>query len=264
MKVLVSNLGDYLFCPRNLYLKEKMGLGAQLCNESAKGFLLHQARRELSLRQHVIVEKAVDFKGIKGAVSDELDLILPDLAQRHGERLEDVDFDKLVPEIEEELSPDLRRLTDRLSYLVSEAGRDRALEKIKPWRTEYLADSEKLGLRGVADKVLKEGGNYYPVDIKTSVPGEGVWEADKVLICAYSLLLEEALNCKKSISSGFVEYVRVHETRPVMNSDDLRRKVLEVRDEVISLLEGDVPEICPHGSGRKCDSCSIRDECYEV
>jgi CRISPR-associated protein Cas4 len=264
MKVLVSSLGDYLFCPRNLYLKEKMGLGAELRDDSAMGFLLHHARRELSLRQHVIVEKAVDFKGIRRAVSDELDLILPYLAQRHGEKLEDIDFGKLVPKIEEELSSDVLRLCDRLSYLVSEAGRDRAIEKIKPWKTEYLVESEKLGLQGVADKVLKEGGNYYPVDIKTAIPGEGVWEADKVLICAYSLLLEETLNSGKPVSSGFVEYVRVHETRPVMNSEDLRRKVLEVRAEVVSLLEGEVPEICPHGSGRKCDSCSIKDDCYEV
>jgi CRISPR-associated protein Cas4 len=264
MKVLVSNLGDYLFCPRNLYLKERMGLGAELHDDSARGFLLHHARRELSLRQHLIVEKAGDFKGIKKAVFDELDLILPDLAQRHGERLEDVDFDKLVPKIEEDLSSDVKRLGDRLSYLVSEAGRDRALEMLKPWKIEYSVESEKLGLSGVTDKVLKEGNQYYPVDIKTAFPGEGVWEADKVLICAYSLLLEEALNSGKPISSGFVEYVRVHETRPVMNSEDLRKKVHDVRDEVISLLEGDIPDICPHGSGRKCDSCSIKDECYEV
>jgi CRISPR/Cas system-associated exonuclease Cas4 (RecB family) len=264
MKVLVSNLGDYMFCPRNLYLKEKLGLGAELRDDSAKGFLLHHARRELSLRQHLIVEKAGDFKGIRKAVSDELDLILPDLAQRHGERLEDVDLVKLVPKLEDELSTDVRRLCDRLSYLISEAGHERAIEKITPWRTDYLVESETLGLRGIADKVLKEGGNYYPVDIKTTVPGESVWEADKVLVCAYSLLIEEALNSGKPISSGFVEYVRVHETRPVMNSEDLRKKVHDVRDEVISLLEGDIPDICPHGSGRKCDSCSIKDECYEV
>lgn len=52
--------------------------------------------------------------------------------------------------------------------------------------------------------------------------------------------------------------------RPVMYTDSLRKSVMDTRDSVFGLLEGAVPDICPHGNGKKCESCGYAKRCYEI
>ena len=52
--------------------------------------------------------------------------------------------------------------------------------------------------------------------------------------------------------------------RPVMTTEQLMRRVINARDNIIEILGGRVPEICPHGSGKKCEACGFRERCYEI
>jgi CRISPR/Cas system-associated exonuclease Cas4 (RecB family) len=81
-------------------------------------------------------------------------------------------------------------------------------------------------------------------------------------VCGYVLLCEEKFNQK--IRYGYVEYTQICEKKPVLASEALRRKTLETRDKVLEIRNGLIPEICPHGSGRKCDACGLKEECYTV
>lgn len=82
--------------------------------------------------------------------------------------------------------------------------------------------------------------------------------------CAYAMLLEDKFQLKEPILFGFVEYTKAQEKRPVMTTEKLRRKVIEARDEIIDIFHGNIPEICPHGNGKKCQSCCYRGQCYEI
>lgn len=263
MKISVSNISDYLFCPRNLYLKEYMGLGERLSGNTLKDFILHRVRRELALRQDVVLERASGSKRIRDELESELNNILGDLPALCNGKIDGVDFEGCVSDVRSEISSDLRRISERLLFIVEEGGFSKVVEKFKPWRKEYWVESERLGLVGVIDKVFRSGDNYFVSDIKTVFPGEEVWETDKVSVCAYSMLLEEEIGCRK-LGYGFVEYAPVAESRPVLITDVLRKKVLALRDEVVSVLTGDLPDICPHGSGRRCESCSVMEECYGI
>jgi len=49
-----------------------------------------------------------------------------------------------------------------------------------------------------------------------------------------------------------------------MTTEKLRREVINTRDSIIEILQGKIPEICPHGSGKKCEACGYRERCYEI
>lgn len=263
MKIHVSSINQYMFCPRSVYLSGVLQLEPQPSVERAKGLLGHAIRKELSLRQSRILKKIQDVGDLKEALLNELENILEDVPYIYRDLLEGVDIEEYVSEIRPELLNEIKIMKEKIEIMIDEIGLKDSLNRITPWRMEYPLKSDKLKFSGRIDKVMKED-DYFPVEIKTGNPGNGVWMGDRLQTCAYSMLLEENLGLEKIIPFGFVEYTRVQEKRPVLNTEQLRRRVLAVRDEVIEILDGKKPGICPHGSEKKCKVCGFKESCREV
>ena len=270
MKVHVSTLNQYSFCPRSVYLSYVLRLDPEPGIERLRGLLGHAIRKELCLRQSKLIEKTIGAD-IENLLLLELEKILEDIPYIYRNLLDrnssdDFDYKDCIPGIRSELEGEISVIGDKLGIMIEELGIDDAIKIISPWKVEYSLRSDKLNFSGRIDKVMKDKvmgkDAYVPVEIKTGKVSDGVWEGDRLQTCAYAMLLEDAFELKKAIPFGFVEYTRVQEKRPVMTTEQLRRRVINTRDEIIDIFDGKVPGAC--ASDRKCQSCGYMGVCGGV
>jgi len=259
MKVNVSSLSELEFCPRSVYLRHVLELKPKLTPPLVRGLVGHAVRKELSLRQVRILKKAAGDSGLLSLVEEEFSRIAAEVPLIYREKLGGVAVEQVLHEIRCEIESEMKMLCSTLEALVEEHGVVSAVKLLTPWKVEYPLKSDAVGFSGVVDKVMPP---LVPVEIKTGRVGEGVWEGDRLQLCAYGMLLEGEFGVE--VPYGFVEYTRVQEQRPVLFTERLRRRVLEARECVVDILSGYVPEVCPHGSGRKCGSCGFSDVCYTI
>ena len=243
-------------------MSDYLGIAPSNEAELAEGLIGHGIRKELFLRQRSLLGKVGDAAELEVLLRSELVDISCKAASVYSKRFPGIDLKLFVSAACSEVSEDITALMERLQYMLSDMDLDKALRNITPVEVDYYVSSDTLGLTGLIDLVYG-GKNSYPVELKTCTPSDTIWEGDKLQVCAYSMLLEESLGLK-TIPHGFVEYTRIRERRPVVNMEKLREKVLGVRDCVLDILGGTTPDICPHGSGRKCSSCGLTDKCYEI
>lgn len=266
MKISVSDIKQYDFCPRAIYLRQVLDLKPVHTDEMFKGLIGHAIRKELSLRQTKLLRRIEDVSEIKPSLEDELGYVIKECPAIYRAMLREISSDSYrdyVSVIRSEILVEISIISEKLRVMVEEGGLENALRKVTPWRVEYPVESADLMLSGRIDKVMVND-HYLPVEIKTgSVPGD-VWNGDRLQICAYVMLLEERLGLQEPIPYGLVEYTRVQEKRPIMASESLRRRVLNTRDDIIGILDGNIPDVCPHGNKKKCESCSYENQCYNL
>jgi CRISPR/Cas system-associated exonuclease Cas4 (RecB family) len=61
---------------------------------------------------------------------------------------------------------------------------------------------------------------------------------------------------------GYIEYARTLERRLIVLKEEDRDSVLEKKGKIEEILSGHVPDVCPHGSSRKCGACRLEEVCY--
>lgn len=269
MIVNVSTLNEYTFCPRSVYLSKVLNLKPEPSAERAKGIISHAIRKELSLRQGKLLGKIKNADNLEIFLLKEFEDILKDIPHIYKEKFEGIiNLNFYINEIRPELLNEIKLMKEKLTAMIETFGIKESLRRITPWKVEFSLRSEKLKFSGRVDKVMKEGNEIIPIEIKTgggSDISKGIWEGDRLQTCAYAMLLEEKFKIKR-IPFGFVEYPKIHEKKPVMITEQLRRRVIYTRDEIIEILSNKKipPEICPHGSGKKCQSCGFKEKCYEI
>jgi len=262
MRIPVSYLGRYEFCPMTIYLSDVLKLESKPTPEQIKGVIGHTIRKEISLRQARLLGRIQRPEEIEFYILGEIENILNDIPHIYRDKLGDIEYEKYLSNVSHEIQNEIKIMSEKLEAMVTEIGITDALKRLTPWRVEYSIRSDKLRLSGRIDKVMKDE-TYIPVEIKTGNASDGVWEGDRLQICAYAMLLEDKFGLRKAIPFGFVEYTRIQERRPVMMTEQLRRRVINTRDEIIEILNGRIPEI-PHDNEKKCESCSYRDRCHEI
>ncbi|MBD3260170.1 MAG: Dna2/Cas4 domain-containing protein [Candidatus Altiarchaeales archaeon] len=257
--ISASQLSKYVYCPRSLYLTGWLKIADPITDDKTRGLLGHAIRKEFSLRQTKILENLRE-KEIREAFELELENVIQDAPYIYRQTLPE-GFQRFLPKIKKEVEAEIRLMERKLDSMISQLGFEEALTKLTPWQVEYNVKSTELGLKGRIDKVMREE-HIYPVEIKTGKPAKSVWPGDRIQVSAYSLLLEEKFS--QEIPFGFVEYTREYVKKPVMNTEKLRRQVLDVRDKCIKISEGYDPGVCPHGSHKKCVGCALEELCYKT
>lgn len=119
--------------------------------------------------------------------------------------------------------------------------------------------SEKLGLSGKVDLLIKAAGSYYPVDFKytTSQPHEN----HLYQLLGYALILEDAYKC--AVDKGFV-YLIPKEDAVVFNlTDDLKSKTKYMLGEIRSMISLQQLPL-PAKSKNKCVDCEYRNFCGDI
>ncbi len=201
-------------------------------------------------------------------------LLLKELALTYGQAINSGDKESF-------LNSELDRLSDeiRIIYRTELAKADDAtvmqsVSGVRTWigdicknlpsehyacicESEPVLRSEKFGLTGSPDKLMKIGEELAPSMIKTgAMPENGVWRSDRVQLTAYVILVEEIYN--RVVARGFVEYARWGCVREVTIKRHERRKVLQLRERLRKIQEGFMPE---KPGDAPCEHCGFKGIC---
>ena len=123
----------------------------------------------------------------------------------------------------------------------------------------YLIRDIGLDMIGVIDKIEVEKGNYFPISIKSSNPPiKGVWDGDYIETIANALLVEQEFNTY--INVGYVDYLKVHERRPVIIDTDARKSFFKVLTSINRIMKNEeIPNV--RTNQKKCERCEYKELC---
>lgn len=138
-------------------------------------------------------------------------------------------------------------------------GRLYGLPEAERWEDVRL-QSEKLGLSGRLDLVLRQGDRAWPVDFKLS-RRTGIATHFKMQLVAYSLLLEEVWGV--SSEQGFIYSIPRRRAETIHFTPRLRKKVLRTVQEIRASIEAEHMPPATNKRGR-CVNCEFRRFCNDV
>ncbi|RLG70518.1 MAG: CRISPR-associated protein Cas4 [Methanobacteriota archaeon] len=124
----------------------------------------------------------------------------------------------------------------------------------------YVIKNHHLGVVGEIDRIEKINGEYVPVKVKNGRPPvTGVWEGDQLQAATLAMLLEEKLQTKLSLA--LVEYTQIQEKRPVIITDELRKKVVRAIENIREILADSYvpPKYSPE---YRCFNCKYKNVCH--
>ncbi|MCX9010102.1 MAG: Dna2/Cas4 domain-containing protein [Candidatus Methanoperedens sp.] len=240
--IRVSDITTYLKCPRMCYF---MSRGHELTKDITPEYLQRLLLKELALTYGSAFNK--DDK--PSILSGELDRISGEIRTIYRAELAGID-DAALSNAVSGVSSCLGDICSGLSSSGDFYGQECA--DIEP-----LLHSEKFGLSGSPDKLVKIDSKLIPSIIKTgAMPENGIWQGDRLQLTAYAMLAEEKYN--SVIERGFVEYARWGTVREAVIKRNERRKVLQIRDRVKKIQEGFMPE---RPGDAPCERCGFNGMC---
>ncbi len=236
--IRVSDITLYLKCPRMCYFVDK---GHDLVKDVTPGYAERMILKELALTYSA----AFNAGDKLSFLNSELDRISNEIR---------VIYRELAGVDETTLSNSAAGVRSCLENICSNLSGDFYANEAQ---VEPLLLSEKFGLSGSPDKLVKIGDACMPSVIKTgSMPENGVWKSDRLQLTAYAILLEEKYNAV--VERGFVEYARFGRVREAIIKRHERRKVLQVRDRIKKIQNGLMPE---KPEDAPCDTCRFTGMC---
>jgi CRISPR-associated exonuclease Cas4 len=240
--VKVSDIGLYHKCPRMCYFVNK---GNELVKDASRDYVERIIFKELALSYCLAYNSQEKFS----ILNDELKRISGDIRLIYRTELKGVDDNILDDSVEE-----VRSCLDNISTNLLSNGDFYAYDS---FQEELVLQSEKSGLRGRPDKLIKINDSHIPSIIKTgNIPENGVWRSDRLQLTAYAMLVEEIYNT--TVDYGFVEYARWGKVRKVSITRYERRNVLQIRSKIKKIHEGFMPE---RPKDAPCIHCGFKEIC---
>lgn len=240
--IRVSDITVYLKCPRMCYFVNK---GHSLVNDITPGYLERLILKEVALTY----APAFNAEDTLSFLYRELDRISNEIRIIYRNELSGIDDETLANSVS-----DVRSL---LGNICSNLSSNDGFYANEFTQDEPLLCSEKFGLSGSPDRLIKINGELMPSIIKTgNMPQNGVWHADRLQLTAYAVLVEEKYN--SIVPSGFVEYARWGKVREVAIKRHERRKVLQIRDRIKKIQDGFMPE---KPKDAPCGYCGFTELC---
>lgn len=240
--IKVSDITTYLKCPRMCYFTHK---GDKLIKTMSPEYLQRLLIKELALAYG----SAADSEDKISVLNGELDRIQKEIRVIYRNDLAGINDDM----IEESISA-VRSYLDEISLNLSSFAQfySNGSTHIEP-----LLLSEKFGLTGSPDRLIKIDENLIPSIIKTgNIPENGVWQNDRLQLTAYSLLVEEKYD--SVMEKGFVEYARWGKVREVTIKRHERRKILQIIERIKKIQNGFMPE---KPEKAPCEYCGWNETC---
>ncbi len=240
--IRVSDITTYLKCPRMCYFVNK---GHSLVNDITPGYLERIILKELAFTYG----SAFNAEDTLSFLNHELNRISNEIRIIYREELSGIDDDTLANSVS-----GVRSYLEDICSNLSSNGDFYASESVQD---EPLLQSEKFGLSGSLDRLIKINDCFVPLIIKTgNMPQNGVWHADRLQLTAYAILVEEKYN--SIVQRGFVDYARWGMVREVTIKRHERRKVLQIRDKIKKIYDGFMPE---KPKDAPCEYCGFTGMC---
>lgn len=239
--IKVSDITVFLKCPRMCYFVNK---GHNLVKDITPGYLERMVLKELAL----MYGSAFNNEDTLSFMNSELDRISNEIRIIYRNELSNIDTDTLADSVS-----DVRSCLENICSNLPSNGDFYACEFVQ----DEPLHSEKFGLSGSPDRLVKANDGFVPSIIKTGgMPQNGVWRGDRLQLTAYAILVEEKYN--SIVERGFVEYARWGKVREVVIKRHERRRVLQIRDKIKKIREGIMPE---KPKDAPCEYCGFTGMC---
>lgn len=241
--IRVSDITTFNKCPRICYFVNQ---GHDSVGEVSGTFIESLLLKELALTYECAAGK--DDK--PSFLNNELERISKELRVIYRSELDGMD-DALIEKSTSNIQPLIETISSNLSM------------NVDFYSGEFIRDkqvlrSEKFGVSGSPDRLLRKNSGVVPSMIKTgNMPENGVWSSDRLALTAYSILVEEEFN--SIVEKGFVEYARWGIVRTVIIKRHERRKILQIREKISRIKDGFMPERPKDAPCQQCNFAGICD-----
>lgn len=263
----VTDLSEYLFCPRKLYLKKVKGIKEPIKRCITKGSIIHHAYNFVYRGQPSVIKfisKGTSKEEVKRAFISLYYQALSRAIRHNRNDLKGLGIDPFL--MFQSIWPSfIEEANESSDSIISLAGQlnaygDELWDSITKVVPEEQLISENLGLVGRADKIEAKEEGLSIVEVKTGKPPEkGVWESQEIQAGAYIMMAKERFGEKVS-NEGFIEYVESKERRAVILDDMLEKKIKTVIEAVKDIISKNfIPKA---EESQKCSSCGLRDICF--
>lgn len=257
----VTEITEYLFCPRKLYLKKIKKLKQPQTDLMVKGMIKHKILENFSNSEEYLVSEIyenIEEKEILKIYQENLNEIIKNLLIYNSKLIKSFNLDEKQIEREADLilskEIELRIKSIKNSLLQGYKGRD-LWENLAPkYLSEYSIESENLGIKGRIDRIKIENNTITPFELKTRAD---IYDSDKIQLAAYALLLEDKF--KRKIENGIIE--TKDKSQEISLSQDLKNKVLEIAENIRNFSEDSEPNF--QNNFNKCRYCPFEKECFE-
>lgn len=270
MKIPVSLLSTYLYCPRKVFLERVLRLKEPLRQPLVFGTIRHNALEAASnSEEEIICDHARGMMGQEDffkIYQERYLLELRKIVQKHLSSLQALNIDpldayhKALPTVMREAK--VRSVNAHQFMLHTRLTGPGLWDALTPKiRSEVALESEELHLTGIVDQVHDHGSFLIPFELKTGkAPRQGVWPGHRIQAAAYALLVEEKSN--KPVKEAIVHYLDLDEKRRVAINPFMKDEVRMLVGEIMELLSNSLlPDHC--SAQNKCASCGLRNQCYD-
>lgn len=263
--IKVSDLTHYMICPRLVYFRARGYEQPRIAEGKERSAIEHILLKELGFNLHKVYggdrydegreegeRTTEDEEAVKRVIEDVVDGV----EWIYKDELKTVDKDLF-----EAVKSDFLHRIESPEWLSKLKTEDELAELVRSYgyEREHTMLSEKLGMVGSVDKLIKTEGEVIPCVIKTGrCPEYGVWRSDRMQLAAYAMLIEDEFGT--TVQRGFVEYIN-------MRTAEIRESHIKKRDRALAFqilkyvkkIKGGVyPE---KGANAPCDSCSFIEMC---
>jgi len=269
MKISVSMLSTYLYCPRMLFLQKVLAVEEPLKENLVLGSLRHEIYDLINKSEEKIVASIMEkmqYSQLLSTYKACYSKILKEKIIKNKPKIREVNLDivdvfkKTWPLILNEAELRAKNIFD---FIVKHNVYGNELwEKLTPKIiSEKSIESEKLQLKGIIDRIEMHEDGYIPIELKTGkMPKEGVWLGHRIQIAAYAMLIEENFNT--NVKEGFVRYLDTNETRQIAINPFMKEEIIDLTKEIQNLLKNqEIPNYCENRN--KCVNCGLRSTCYD-
>ena len=263
VKVKVSELMQYVICPRLVYFRVRaQGRGYESYAHTQTQTQAHTVtvREKSMIESFILKEFAFNLHKITGcedtaAITVIIGDIVESVPRIYREELVGLGLEL---DLTEAVKRDfIQGMNDEWLKKLRTENELTELERVHGYERERMMYSEKLNLSGSVDKLIIADEEVIPCMIKTGKsPGYGVWRSDRVQLAAYAMLIEDEF--ESIVKRGFVEYIREAEFRVTQIRRSDRAEALQILKQVRRIKQGAFPD---KGRNAPCENCAYSKYC---
>ena len=259
----VTDLNEYMFCPRKIYLQKIKGFRLRPTLPMIKGRLKHIIIEDFSKGEENLVSgigSVLNSEQILELYRKNCFMLCQNVFSEHSNLVRGfrIEMDGFWKEFWGTFEEEILLRADAISDIISKGifGAD-LWNNIEPkYESEMKIESERLGMRGRVDRVEVWKEKIVPCEIKNKISAQ-FYESDAIQLAAYAMLLEERFS--KAIAKGVVQY---KDKKLVVDIDGrIREKVKMIMNGINKLNEQPCPPISENF--KKCNSCNLKEECFK-
>lgn len=268
MKLSVSMLCSYLYCPRKLFLQQVLSLEEPPKESLVLGSLRHEIYDFINQAEERIVSSITQQMQYDGLISLYKAFYSKALRERiikNKSKIKEVNLD--IVEVFKKTWPlilgEAETRANNIFIFIKKNnvyGKELWARLTPKIISEQRIESDVLQLKGIIDRIEVYENGYVPIELKTGkMPKEGTWPGHRIQIAAYAMLLEEKYNTK--IKEGFIYYLDAKETRHIAINPFMKEEIVALVRDVQNLLKNHAPPEYSENKN-KCANCGLRQTCY--